>query len=90
MLVDWDTALLAPPERDLWAMVRDEPAVLDRYTAATGPTCEPDAIELYRLGWDLAEVAIYTALLRSPHERSEDVDLSWGYLEGYLEQLASE
>ena len=90
VLVDWDTALVAPPERDIWAMVGDDPAVLDHYAAATGRTVQPEAIELYRLGWDLAEVAIYTALLRSPHERSEDVDLSWGYLEGYLEQLSAE
>jgi len=90
VLVDWDTALVAPPERDLWAMVGDDPVVVDHYTAATGRTVQPEAIELYRLGWDLAEVAIYTALLRAPHERSEDVDLSWGYLKGYLEQLSAE
>jgi spectinomycin phosphotransferase/16S rRNA (guanine(1405)-N(7))-methyltransferase len=90
VLVDWDTALVAPPERDLWAMAGEDPAVLDAYAAASGRTVEPDAIELYRLGWDLAEVAIYTALLRRPHEPSEDVDKSWGHLQGYLEQLAAE
>jgi spectinomycin phosphotransferase len=90
VLVDWDTALLAPPERDIWEMARADPADLDHYTAATGRTVQTEALELYRLGWDLAEVAIYTALLRVPHERSEDVDLSWGHLQGYLGQLASE
>ena len=89
VLVDWDTALVAPPERDLWEMVKEDPSIEARYAEARGTSLDPDAIELYRLGWDLAEVAIYTALLREPHEPTEDVEKSWGHLQGYLEQLAS-
>jgi spectinomycin phosphotransferase/16S rRNA (guanine(1405)-N(7))-methyltransferase len=90
VLVDWDTVLVAPPERDLWAMAGEDPSVLDAYRQAGGQEPDRDVIELYRLGWDLAEVAIYTALLRAPHERSVDVDTSWGHLQGYLEQLTRE
>jgi hypothetical protein len=34
-LVDWESALLAPPERDLWALAESDPGLLDAYTAAT-------------------------------------------------------
>jgi spectinomycin phosphotransferase len=70
-------------------MVKEDPSIEARYVEARGTSLDSDAIELYRLGWDLAEVAIYTALLREPHEPTEDVEKSWGHLQGYLEQLAS-
>jgi len=40
VLIDWDTALIAPPERDLWAFADEDRQVLDDYTARTGVTPE--------------------------------------------------
>jgi Phosphotransferase enzyme family len=36
VFVDWESALLAPPERDLWALAESDPGLLDAYSAATG------------------------------------------------------
>jgi spectinomycin phosphotransferase/16S rRNA (guanine(1405)-N(7))-methyltransferase len=48
-LVDWDTVLLAPPERDLWDMAGDDGSLLGHYTRATGIQIDPEALALYRL-----------------------------------------
>lgn len=85
VLVDWDTVLLGPPERDLWDMVGEHPGVADHYAALTGIAVDPDVIELYRRAWDLAEIAIYVTDLRRPHERTADVDESWTNLQQYLD-----
>lgn len=72
-LVDWDTVSLAPPERDLWmlAATPDDPPAL-RYAAATGRRLDPDALDVFRLSWDLRDLAEYLHLLRSPHAETED------------------
>ena len=75
MLIDWDTTLIAPPERDLWSLVGEDPAVSDAYTALTGTAVDPGAIELYRLGWDLAEIAIYVTQFRRPHVTAKTREL---------------
>jgi spectinomycin phosphotransferase/16S rRNA (guanine(1405)-N(7))-methyltransferase len=90
VLVDWDTALLAPPEHDLWMLAAEDPAVIDAYVAATGRAVRPEVIDLYRRGWDLEEVAIYTALFRAPHARSEDIDESWTNLHLSIAKLLEE
>ena len=48
LLIDWDTALIAPPERDLWTVAGDDDGVTDAYTAATGTPVDPNAIGLLR------------------------------------------
>ncbi len=40
VLVDWDTCLLAPPERDLWLLVGEEPGIRERYATRTGTTLD--------------------------------------------------
>jgi spectinomycin phosphotransferase len=62
VLVDWDTVALAPPERDLW-MVVDE-------TEHVG--ADPEALDFFRLTWDLKDLAEYLNVLRSPHSRTDD------------------
>ena len=49
MLLDWDTARVAPPERDLWILVASAPDCLDVYQSRTGRRVLPAGIELYRL-----------------------------------------
>jgi hypothetical protein len=60
-LVDWDTVALAPPERDLWMLVADDADDVDRA-----------AVDFFRITWDLADVAAFTSVLRSPHRKSKD------------------
>jgi spectinomycin phosphotransferase len=84
-LVDWDTTLLAPRERDLWWVLDDELTGWDEYRAAAGEvTLRADAIDLYRRGWDLADIAIFAAQFRAPHERTEDTLVAFEGLSGYL------
>jgi hypothetical protein len=86
-LVDWDTALLAPAARDLWWLAADDSAALDRYAAATGRTVHPDDIALYRLRWDLTDVALFVRQLRGPHVRDADTAVAWRALQHVLKPV---
>ncbi len=58
MLVDWDTVALAPPERDLWMVVESaEDAAI--YADATGRQVDDEALQFFRLTWDLKDLAEY-------------------------------
>lgn len=95
-LIDWGTALIAPPERDLWmltsaftSMVGAAPAgaddeVLGRYARVTGRTVTPAGIALYRRWWVLADVAAFVDDLRRPHGDGEDAAAALRHLTGYL------
>lgn len=72
VLVDWDTVALAPRERDLWMLAEDGTEDLAGYTAATGHPIDPDAVNFFRLTWDLKDLAEYLNVLRSPHTETED------------------
>lgn len=85
VLIDWDTALLAPPERDLWSLFDEDPAIADRYSEATGRTVEPNAIALYRLWWVLCEISLFTADFRAPHHDTADRRLAWQGLVHHLD-----
>jgi hypothetical protein len=71
-LVDWDTVALAPPERDLWMPVDDDPEAASRYTGESGRQLDPAALDFFRLRWNLADLASFTAKLRSPHTDNAD------------------
>jgi spectinomycin phosphotransferase/16S rRNA (guanine(1405)-N(7))-methyltransferase len=85
VLIDWDTALLAPPERDLWALADEDVAVLDAYAARTGVTPDAQAVELYRLWWRLTEIALYVHDLRRPHTDTADSRTCLDGLRRYIE-----
>ncbi|QIS22969.1 phosphotransferase [Nocardia terpenica] len=87
-LIDWDTALLAPPERDLWDLDPGDDSVLAAYTAATGVVPEPGLLDLYRLRWDLTDAAEYVHRFRWPHTGSEDDVKSWKNLRELISRLA--
>ena len=76
LLVDWDTAGLAPPERDLWS-VAEGPEDLERYTETAGRAVDASALTLYRLRWDLEELSGYVGWFRAPHDRTPDTELAW-------------
>jgi hypothetical protein len=90
VLVDWDTALLAPPERDLWALDPGDGSVLRAYAAATGATARPPMLELYRIRWDLADLAVTASGFARPHDGSSDDDKSWDDLRALVARLAGD
>jgi hypothetical protein len=48
-----------------------------RYADATGRDIDGDALSLYRLAWDLTDVALFTKQLRSAHRRTADTEAAW-------------
>ena len=84
LLIDWDTALLAAPERDLWHLDPGDGSILDAYRRRTGVTPSTAAVDLYRLWWDLTEIGGYLGVLRRPHTDTTDIAQSWKGLQQYL------
>ncbi len=84
VLIDWDTAGLALPERDLWLVV-DDADDCERYAEATGHRPDPNALALFALRWQLADIGIYLDVLRSPHVESADTEQSWLNLDRCLQ-----
>lgn len=76
-LIDWDTVLVAPPERDLWDLDQGDGSTLDAYAAATGTTPLPELLGLYRLCWDIKDLACDVSRFRRAHTGSPDDDKSW-------------
>jgi hypothetical protein len=85
MLIDWDTVLRAPPERDIWTLADGDPHIVDAYETTTGITLLEDTLALYRLRWDLTEISIYVGLFRRPHRDTTDTSIAWGGLNDYLD-----
>ena len=84
VLVDWESVLLAPPERDLWDLADHDEAILDTYARATGVEIDREARTLYRLWYDLAEIGSYLSLFRGPHGETADTAESWRNLQHFL------
>jgi spectinomycin phosphotransferase/16S rRNA (guanine(1405)-N(7))-methyltransferase len=80
LLIDWDTALVAPPERDLWDLDPGDGSLHAAYTAATGTLLRPELFALYRLRWDLTEIAVCVARFRESHGATADDEESWTIL----------
>jgi len=87
VLIDWDTVLLAPPERDLWSLDPGDGSILGAYADATGTTPEPPLLELYRIRWDLADMALFFNQFERPHSGNLDDQQSWDILCTLVERL---
>jgi hypothetical protein len=86
-LVDWDTALIGPRERDLWMTLDADLTGWDEYRQVIGSVrLNEQALGLYRERWALAEICIYAAEFRRPHEETEDTRASWDNLGEYLKE----
>jgi aminoglycoside phosphotransferase (APT) family kinase protein len=72
VLIDWDTTLLAPLERDLACVVGIDADEAGAYVDAGVEPPDIDRLLLYSLCWDLKDLASYTAVLRRPHVENED------------------
>lgn len=85
-LVDWDTTLIAPRERDLQMVLDEDLTGWNEYASVAGvESIDTDALQLYRLWWALADIAVFVAGFRRPHERTEDTVASWKILVGNLQ-----
>jgi spectinomycin phosphotransferase len=82
-LVDWDSLLIAPRERDLWELPRDGPAWI-AYGELLHAPIEERLLRLYRAWYDLAETSVYVALFRSPHVADQNAATSWDNFLVYL------
>jgi spectinomycin phosphotransferase len=88
-LLDWDTALLAAPERDLWHLDGGDGRILDAYARATGVTPSPALLRLYRLRWDLADIAVDFSRFRRRHTASDDDTKAWHGLRALVARLGT-
>lgn len=88
VLVDWDSVLLAAPERDLWDLAEQDRSVLSAYSAATGVAIDADALAFYRMWYDLFEIAGYLRLFRQRHDDTADTAESWQNLVEFLQPAA--
>jgi spectinomycin phosphotransferase len=86
LLVDWDTAALAPPERDL-ALVIGPDLVDSRYRESTGHAVNADALSLYQLRWFLDDLASAVRLFRRRHETNPDTLFWWNELQSHIDRL---
>lgn len=85
VLIDWDTVGMGPRERDLWMIEPKDDDEWNAYSSRAGPTqMRPDAMELFRLWWSLAEICGYVELLRSAHIDDANTRVAWSELQGYI------
>jgi len=85
-LIDWDMTALARPERDLWRVISgDQDAA--RYSSRTGWTVNQDALALYRLRWDLDDIAGMLPEIRGSHQQTADTLMTWTELQKSLEAI---
>lgn len=85
VLIDWDTARLAPAERDLWSLIAEDPSTRRLYESLSGSALDDAALTLYRLSWDLCEIALYIDDFRRPHDGTEDTAIAWTGLTTHLD-----
>lgn len=87
-LIDWDTARVGAPERDLWDLDPGDGSIIDAYRTATGVAVLPEALNLYRLWYDLDEIGGYLEGFRQPHHDDADAAESWSNLQHFLQPEA--
>lgn len=86
MLIDWDTTLVAPPERDLWMVLETGASTTPAsYAPTRSVEVSGELLHLYRLHWDLMEIAGYVSFFRSTHSDSADAAESWKNLNAYID-----
>ena len=82
VLIDWDTALLAPRERDLWVVLADPGTSATEYG---GGALDADLLALYRARWDLDEIGSFGSRLAGVHGDDERARHALASLESYVD-----
>jgi aminoglycoside phosphotransferase (APT) family kinase protein len=90
LLIDWDTALAAPPERDLWSLDPGDGSILEAYAGLTGISPRSPVLDLYRLRWDIADIAVDVSRFRRTHTGTAEDDKSFGFLSSLVRQASDE
>jgi spectinomycin phosphotransferase/16S rRNA (guanine(1405)-N(7))-methyltransferase len=88
-LIDWDTALVAQPERDVWSLDPGDGSAFDAYARATGVTPQPSMLELFAIRWDLADIAMSVHGFRRHHTGTANDDESFEILSDLIARLAA-
>lgn len=83
-LIDWDTAMLAPPGRDLFHLDPTGGEMAQAYAELTGRPVRQDELGFHRLRWALGEVADFTGWLRADHTDDADTRIAWASLQEEL------
>lgn len=86
-LIDWDTAGLARPERDLWDVADPDSRESERYAELTGRRVSSAAMRMYRLRWSLDDITLSLSDFRGPHQQNEDTELAWAVLTQETENI---
>lgn len=86
-LVDWDTTLVAPRERDLHMVLGEDLVGWDEYVAGPPSQLDQSILRLYRRWWELADVATFVDLFRRSHGQTDDTAASWKILARNLAAL---
>ena len=84
-VIDWDTTRLAPAERDLWSLIDEDETVRVLYEQQSGISLDDRALALYRLWWDLCEIALFIHDFRQPHAHTADTVTAWNGLTTHLD-----
>jgi spectinomycin phosphotransferase len=79
-LIDWDTAGMALPERDLWHVVGPGSPEAAMYSGLAGRVVGDAALAAYRLRWQLDDLGLSVALFRSPHANDANTAAMWADL----------
>jgi spectinomycin phosphotransferase len=87
LLIDWDTAALAPPERDASVMLGADGEGIDQYREKTGRDLNPAVLTLYRARWYVDDIASAIRMFRDRHQDSADTRLWRDSVAPRLEQL---
>jgi spectinomycin phosphotransferase len=88
VLIDWDTAALAPPERDLSLIATADGGGIERYQQATGRDLDPAVMTFYRLRWYLDDLGSAIRLFRNRHFDTPDTRRWWNGLAPRLDRLS--
>jgi spectinomycin phosphotransferase/16S rRNA (guanine(1405)-N(7))-methyltransferase len=86
-LIDWDTVLVSPPERDLWLIEPGDGSIFTAYAEATGVLVRPSTIMLFQLRWALADVAVEVRRFRRPHAGTQDDAEGWEILRSVVTSI---